>query len=155
FRVRQILVNLMNNAIKFTDAGTVRLDVSVENGPARRALVFAVTDTGVGIAPEHEGTLFRAFTQIGRADTDRAGGAGLGPPISKELARLLNGDLVFERPPGCGSRFVLTIDPGPLDGVPAVHEPPPRRDIAMRSAARARLAGRVLVAEDDPDTRGL
>ncbi|HLY38078.1 MAG TPA: CHASE3 domain-containing protein [Candidatus Binatia bacterium] len=151
FRVRQILINLVNNAIKFTDAGTVRVDVSL----AADQLEFAVTDTGTGISPENEGALFRAFTQAGGTDTERIGGSGLGLAISKELARLLNGDLVFQRPAGCGSRFVLTIDPGRIDTALTAATPRPAHDSMIDAAAAIQLAGRVLVAEDDADTREL
>ena len=117
-RLRQILINLLGNAIKFTDAGEVRLVVRASvrrGGPC--ALQFDVVDTGIGIAPEHQSRLFLPFTQAESSTCRRYGGTGLGLAISRRLAEMLGGDITVQSVPGKGSTFTLTIDAGLLDGV--------------------------------------
>ncbi len=104
-RVRQILINLIGNAVKFTEAGTVRLDGEVTNG----MLSFAVSDTGSGIAPDHLPRLFQEFSQIDSSSTRKHGGTGLGLAISRRIARLLGGDIAVQSVPGQGSTFTVTL----------------------------------------------
>ena len=104
-KARQILVNLAGNAIKFTDAGEVRLSVAPADGVVR----FAVSDTGVGIAATDIQRLFRAFTQLDSGLTRRHGGTGLGLYISERLAKLLRGRIEVESVPGKGSTFSLVL----------------------------------------------
>jgi len=104
-RVRQILNNLLNNAIKFTENGRIDLRVSIEG--ARIAL--AVSDTGPGISPEGLGVIFERFRQLDRFITRDHGGTGLGLTLARELAHLLEGDLVVESRLGEGSTFTLFI----------------------------------------------
>ncbi|HEV2149509.1 MAG TPA: GAF domain-containing sensor histidine kinase [Longimicrobiaceae bacterium] len=124
-RVRQILVNLFSNAVKFTDAGEVTVAVSApgpepDGGPpgdgrAPRWLEIRVTDTGPGIAPENRERIFHEFEQV--VSPAGAAGTGLGLPISRKLARLLGGDLLVESTLGRGSTFVLRLpDPAPTVG---------------------------------------
>lgn len=104
-KIRQILINLVGNAIKFTDEGTVRLTL-VEIGDEA---IFRVEDTGAGIAPEHLERIFDPFWQIQGGATRTTGGTGLGLSVARRMARLLRGDLNVESEPGKGSVFTLTI----------------------------------------------
>jgi signal transduction histidine kinase len=104
-RVRQVLINLLANAVKFTAAGEVRLEVSLTAADAGTAhLRFDITDTGVGIAREQIGRIFRPFEQVGNA-IDRSGGTGLGLSITAQIVRMMGGDITVESAPGQGSRF--------------------------------------------------
>ena len=105
-RTRQVLHNLIGNAIKFTDTGWVGL--VVREGDRRGLVVFAVRDTGVGISDEEQGNVFEAFTQ-GGSHEGRQQGTGLGLTIAREIARLLGGDITVESRLGFGSIFTLTI----------------------------------------------
>lgn len=118
-RVRQILVNLIGNALKFTDAGRVVLSVSYDEHT--RVLRFRVEDTGIGIGPEHLARLFKPFRQAEVSTNRRFGGTGLGLSISRDLAHLLGGEIGVESTPGVGSVFTVTLDA------------PPARDAALAS----------------------
>jgi signal transduction histidine kinase len=114
-RVRQILVNLLSNALKFTDAGAVAVSVAEVNGEdgCGRWVEVRVSDTGPGIEPEDQERIFHEFEQVSGAGS--RGGTGLGLPISRKLARLLGGEVTVESHPGRGSAFVLRLpayDPG-------------------------------------------
>jgi PAS domain S-box-containing protein len=159
-RLRQVLVNLVGNAIKFTDHGEVRLAVRLisDSGPPR--LCFDVTDTGIGMNEEQIGRLFRPFTQVDSSPTRKFGGTGLGLCISKHLAKALGGDIVVHSEPGKGSTFRVTIDPGPLDGMPmrrntqeALLEQRPSVTAAIPD--KIALHGRILLAEDGLDNQRL
>jgi protein-histidine pros-kinase len=106
----QILLNLTNNAIKFTEAGgevTIELRRLTGNGSAKTE--FAVVDTGTGIKPEDQARLFQAFTQVG-GPASRHEGTGLGLHLSKKLAELLDGRIHFKSDYGRGSEFVFTLE---------------------------------------------
>ncbi|MBV8491612.1 MAG: hybrid sensor histidine kinase/response regulator, partial [Candidatus Eremiobacteraeota bacterium] len=103
--LHQILLNLANNAVKYTDEGSIVITVSVEDG----SIAFTIADTGVGIKPEDKERLFQAFEQLDPSSTRRVEGAGLGLYISYKLAALLGGRLEFESEFGKGSTFVLTL----------------------------------------------
>jgi signal transduction histidine kinase len=104
-RVRQVLVNLLGNAAKFTESGTVRIGADVEGERVR----IHVTDTGPGIGPEHHDAVFQAFWQAEQGTTRKYGGSGLGLTVSRELAQALGGDLTVESEVGRGSTFTLVL----------------------------------------------
>lgn len=151
-RLRQILGNLLGNAIKFTrPGGTVALDVSTGSMPSGAAgLVFAVSDTGIGMAPEVLQRLFEPFSQADASTTKNYGGTGLGLSISRRLARQLGGDIDVASEPGRGSSFSLTI---PLVPAVAPVEVVGAAAITPRGASLQNL--RVLVAEDQETNRWL
>ncbi|MGO9016082.1 MAG: response regulator [Dissulfurispiraceae bacterium] len=108
-RLRQILFNLIGNAIKFTDRGEVVLDVQVrEDSPNKCLLEFSVRDTGIGIEQENQKMLFQPFSQVDGSTTRRHGGTGLGLVIARQLAELMGGDVSFESEFGKGSTFRFT-----------------------------------------------
>ena len=118
-RLRQILVNLVGNSVKFTKQGEVHVSVGFQrddNGSAR--MQFAVSDTGIGIPSEKIDELFQPFMQVDGSVSRRYGGTGLGLVISSRLAKALGGTIEVASQLGKGSTFTLTIDAGPLKGVP-------------------------------------
>jgi PAS domain S-box-containing protein len=155
-RLKQILLNLVGNAIKFTDTGSVRLLVHPGSGPEE--IVFEISDTGVGMSPEQMGRLFQAFSQGDPSTARRFGGSGLGLHISRRLAELMGGTIAVESVLGEGSRFTLRLrsPAGRADGgSPAPDSPPASSPPDVQAAADdTSLRGRrVLVVEDGPDNR--
>lgn len=112
-RLRQCLHNLVSNAVKFTDAGHLRVVARMDGDGARRVLQLAVEDTGMGIAPGQAEVLFERFNQADNSLTRRFGGAGLGLSITRTLARKMGGDVTWTERPGGGSVFVLTVEAAP------------------------------------------
>ncbi len=156
-RLHQILVNLMGNAVKFTERGAVRVGVRCvcEDDKARR-IAFVVSDTGIGIPAEKIGELFQPFTQVDGSTTRRYGGTGLGLAISKRLATALGGDIEVTSNVGKGSTFRLTIDGGPVDEKPIMQVAPPTAGelhAAIEPSRPVQLHGRILLAEDVSDVR--
>ena len=110
-RLRQVAVNLIGNALKFTEGGEVGLSVSLESRDADNArLHFVVSDTGIGIPPEKQGLIFEAFSQADTSTTRRFGGTGLGLTISNRLVQMMGGRIWVESTPDHGSRFHFTAD---------------------------------------------
>ncbi|MBI2189560.1 MAG: hypothetical protein HYU37_20890 [Acidobacteria bacterium] len=105
----QILLNLTNNAIKFTEAGTVRIDVRRGHANGRATTEISVIDTGVGIRPEDRGRLFQAFEQIDTGPGRRREGTGLGLHLSQKLATLIGGHITLESEVGKGSTFTVVL----------------------------------------------
>ena len=145
-RLRQVLTNLLANAIKFTDAGQVELAVRVlERESAAVRLRFEVIDTGPGVEPTHQATMYEAFTQADASTTRRHGGSGLGLAIVKQLVQLLGGEVGMHSRSGAGAtfwfelRFALT-GPAPLEA------PAP----LAAHAQQAPLDARILLVEDNP-----
>jgi len=158
-RVRQILMNLLGNAIKFTHTGEVRLVVRLidEGDPRGSKLRFDVVDTGVGIEPDQLPRIFEPFTQVDESLGRHHGGAGLGLAISKELATLLGGEIEVTSTPGIGSTFSATIATGSLDDVPRLDADQlcDAEDDPTGPRISQRYQGRILLAEDGPDNRRL
>jgi PAS domain S-box-containing protein len=150
-RLRQVLINLGGNALKFTEHGGVQLTVRVLPGAANRVgLRFSVRDTGIGISPEQQTRIFGGFTQAEASTTRRFGGTGLGLAISQRLVALMGGELKLESTPGQGSRFWFDLDLVRADA----SRLPSREDSASDAQCGARLKGlRILVAEDNPNNQ--
>ena len=110
--LNQILINLINNAIKFTEKGFIRLELRRIGDRGQPAIEFSVTDSGPGIRKEDQERLFQAFEQLHSGTRGRLEGSGLGLHLSKRLATLLGAELVFRSEYGCGSRFTLTLQEG-------------------------------------------
>jgi signal transduction histidine kinase len=108
-KVRQIVINLVSNALKYTPEGEVVVELETADG----RMTLHVTDTGPGIAPEHAERVFEPFWQVDQSDGRRITGTGLGLAVARELARLLGGDVTLESEVGKGSRFTLTLPPVP------------------------------------------
>lgn len=109
-RLRQILVNLLGNALKFTPAGNVLVRATVEsNGPQEIQIGFAVTDTGIGIPPEKQKVIFDPFAQADGSMTRKYGGTGLGLSISMRLVELMGGRMGISSEPGKGSTFHFSV----------------------------------------------
>ncbi len=141
-RLRQILINLVSNAIKFTDHGEVALTLRATQLDEQRYQVhFTVRDTGVGIDPTHLPQLFRPFHQLDASTTRKYGGAGLGLVISQRLCQLMGGHIEAQSRPGQGSRFRFSIE------VTALPE-------LMRPSSRLPWAGRQVLIADDNKTTG-
>ncbi len=162
-RLRQILVNLIGNAVKFTEVGEVRVVVRlVEAASPAPRLLCEVIDTGIGMAPEQVARLFQPFHQADASTSRRFGGTGLGLAISRRLAGLLGGDIAVQSEPGRGSRFSVTVDTGSLAGIALIERPVQGHAVATPTGASPREIGppaplncRVLLAEDGYDNQRL
>ncbi|MGB0716744.1 MAG: ATP-binding protein [Phycisphaerae bacterium] len=158
-RLRQILINLIGNSIKFTEIGEVRVEVRLQESDGEGVLAFDVVDTGIGMNEEQMARLFQPFTQADNSMTRRYGGTGLGLTISQRFAQMLGGDIwVVESQPGKGSRFRLSISAGldqvacqPIEANGALPSSP-----GSVAADDVDLQGkRILLAEDGPDNQRL
>lgn len=141
-RLRQILINLIGNAIKFTANGEVAVRVEpVQSTPPGEPMPLKITvrDTGIGIPLEAQGRLFQSFSQVDASTTRKYGGTGLGLAISKRLAELMGGRMWVESTPGAGSRFIFTVK---LETLPGQPSPEP-------AMARQLIGGRQLLLVDD------
>ena len=155
-KVRQVLLNLLSNACKFTERGTVTLAAAREAPPAGDGapgagdwLVFRVSDSGIGMTPEQLAKLFEAFAQAEASTARRYGGTGLGLAISRRFCQLMGGDITVTSRPGEGSTFTVRL---PATVAEKAAEPP----AAPRAAdAGTGAAGTVLVVDDDPAARRL
>lgn len=140
-RLTEILINFISNAIKFTDRGHVQLDIAVvDQQPQRVLLRFTVQDTGVGIAAEQMGRLFKSFSQADTSTTRKYGGTGLGLTIAKQLAELMGGSVGVSSELGVGSTFWFTA----WFDLPATPPSPPEGDgggACIRSVPGAQVAG--------------
>jgi signal transduction histidine kinase/DNA-binding NarL/FixJ family response regulator len=156
-RLRQCLLNLVSNAIKFTEQGHVHVNVGLHDGQGKAWICFDVEDTGIGIAADKQDTIFEAFTQADGGTTRRFGGTGLGLAITRRLTGLLGGKLTLNSEAGTGSVFSLVIPAG----VDVAKQPfLDRHNIADQTPEPAnkrpvKFSGRVLVAEDSPTNQML
>jgi signal transduction histidine kinase len=121
-RVRQCLLNLLSNACKFTQMGTIRLEVTRETESARDWVLLRIQDSGIGISPDQVGRLFDAFTQADASTTRKYGGTGLGLAITRKLSRMLGGEVSVESEVDRGSAFMLRI-PASIEERPVEHAP--------------------------------
>lgn len=145
-RLRQVLVNLLNNAIKFTERGEVKLELQCAPTPGNRVqFAVAVTDTGIGIPDDQRERLFQPFTQADASITRRFGGTGLGLAICQRLVRQMGGEISLSSTPGVGSRFFFDLE---LDAAEAADCPV---NLGTAPEMAEPLAGlRVLIVEDEP-----
>jgi PAS domain S-box-containing protein len=150
-KLRQILINLLGNAARFTDSGSVTLEVEARAEEARHRVVFRVIDTGVGIGPRELDRVFEAFQQTDSGQRSQTG-TGLGLAISRDFARLLGGDLSVESELGRGTTFELDIPLEPDAGADVL---PPRRRARAVGLLPGRTPPRVLIVDDERDQRAL
>ncbi len=149
-RLEQILLNLCNNAVKFTDKGAIDLHIRCDRDQQR--IYFSVVDTGIGMTKEQSANLFVPFKQADSSTTRRYGGTGLGLSLSKRLAEKLDGIIEVRSEYGHGSCFSLAIATGPLDAVPLIYHTAQIRlasDNDSKPVNHGQLAGQVLLAEDN------
>jgi PAS domain S-box-containing protein len=145
-RIRQILVNLVGNAIKFTEVGEVAVSVGVVDESSQGLLVrFEVADTGIGLSPEQQDHIFASFTQADASSTRRYGGTGLGLAISKQLSELMGGEIGVESQAGAGSTFSSTVR---LERGSVEHLEPIRRRSSLRGL-------QALIVDDNATNRSI
>jgi signal transduction histidine kinase/ActR/RegA family two-component response regulator len=158
-RIRQVAINLIGNAFKFTAAGAVRVSITCEQAAERLILRLDVVDTGIGMNAEQAALIFQPFSQADGSTTRRYGGTGLGLAVSRRLARLIGGDVVLvESTPGKGShfRFIAAVDRVDESALPSPNplEPQAGRCLAAPPSTPPDLVGcRVLVVDDGGDNR--
>jgi GAF domain-containing protein/CheY-like chemotaxis protein len=147
-KVRQSVFNLLSNACKFTERGTVALAVARETDDAGEWITFAVSDTGIGLTPEQIGRLFQEFSQAEASTTRRYGGTGLGLALSRRLCQMMGGEITVTSAPGEGSTFTIRLPA-------AVSETKAEPAAPTASPVETATAGTVLVIDDDPTVRDL
>ena len=163
-RLRQILMNLVGNSVKFTEKGRIAIVVAMPSATADEKnprVTFEVTDTGIGMSEEHIATIFKPFTQADPSMARRFGGTGLGLTISMRLAEMLGGNISVKSKPGEGTTFRVEIETGPLDPAQFVQpaeggQPPAKEETPKggRLANETLLRGlRILLADDAQDNR--
>jgi len=158
-RFRQIIFNLVGNAVKFTTKGQVTVGCHFRSSDAGPRLIVTITDSGIGIAADKIDTIFEPFTQADAAVTRRFGGTGLGLSISRKFARALGGDITVKSQPGKGSVFKVTVATGDVGAVPLLQ--PEAVEAAAQVQAdteKARWAfsnERVLIVDDGAENREL
>ncbi len=145
-KIRQVLINLLSNAAKFTENGVIRLSAERKAADGRDAIVFAVVDSGMGMTEEQVGKLFQRFTQADASTTRRFGGTGLGLALTKAFSTMLGGDVAVQSRMGEGSTFSVTL-PAILPALEAAAEEAPIVEAPEEEV--------VLVIDDDPATRDL
>jgi signal transduction histidine kinase/DNA-binding response OmpR family regulator/HAMP domain-containing protein len=147
-KVKQSLLNLLSNASKFTKNGRVTLDIRPD--PASGHILFAVSDTGIGMTEAQQARLFQAFNQADNSTTRKYGGTGLGLAITRSFARMLGGDVTVRSAPGAGSVFTLSLPAMPVTPAGAG---PAALDAEPAGAPRAEALATILVTDDDPASR--
>ena len=156
--LKQVLLNLCSNAIKFTHQGTVTIDISYHQQHSK--MVMAVTDSGIGISAQQLDKIFEPFTQADATTTRRYGGTGLGLTICNKLAQLMQGQLLITSEPKKGSCFTFEFSIPEVESAQLCHRLPPQLKVLEVAKTAAGLTvpglrGRILVAEDNRDTQNL
>jgi len=158
-RLRQVLLNLLGNAVKFTEEGGIIMRVSIEKQDEREQLLrIAIHDTGPGLTPVQQQRLFAAFSQADSTVTRKHGGSGLGLVICRRLAQLMGGQVeLTATEPGKGSVFTVSVLMGQIDGVADTSTAGGQvlPNVAAVGGNAERLSGRILLAEDGPDNQRL
>ena len=152
-RLKQTLINICGNAVKFTEAGGVTLHVACDN--EKQIMQFAIQDTGIGLKPDQVNKLFSAFTQADTATTRNFGGTGLGLHLSKQIAQKLGGDITVESEFGKGSTFTITVATGLLNNVTWLESLPAQVNHSHQAITIPQFAGHILYAEDNPQNQEL
>lgn len=154
-RVKQILINLLGNAKKFTDNGHIYLHIKYSQD---NRIVFCVEDTGIGLDQEQQIKIFEAFTQANSSTTKNYGGTGLGLSISQRLSELLGGTLTVESEPGIGSKFSFSIDPGTKENLvmcKGLDQFQTKELFANHTYTNTKVSGDILLVEDTIDNQDL
>ena len=155
-KIRQALFNLLSNAAKFTENGSIALDIT-QDSEFPTFLLFTITDTGIGMNEEQQGRLFQAFSQADTSTTRKYGGTGLGLAITRRFAQMMGGEITVQSKPGEGSVFILRIPQEVID--PKALKPEDveiSREISVQLDALPKVfAGTILVIDDDATTRDL
>ncbi|MCZ6481066.1 MAG: response regulator [candidate division NC10 bacterium] len=152
-KVRQALFNLLSNACKFTERGTLTLGANREMVDGTAWIKFRVSDTGIGMTPEQMGKLFEAFTQAEASTTRKYGGTGLGLTISQKFCQMMGGDITVESAPGQGSTFTILLPAKVVD--PEAALVPRVEEIPATAVPTPEGAPTVLVIDDDPRVHDL
>ena len=155
-RLKQILLNLCSNAIKFTEKGSI--SIAIDCDVKKQTMLFSVNDTGIGMTEKQLNKLFKPFQQADSSITRRFGGTGLGLSLSKRLAEMLGGTINVESEPDKGTCFTLNINTGSLINSQFVHslkQAAPVQEINVNSRQEVPLSGRILLAEDNPANQQL
>jgi PAS domain S-box-containing protein len=151
-KVRQALFNLLSNASKFTERGTITLEVARDRDDGRTWVSFRVSDTGIGMTTGQLGRLFQPFTQADASTTRKYGGTGLGLAITRRFCQMMGGDVVVQSEPGRGSTFTIRLPAEVPDRRPG---PTPAEEAGASAGAGSGQGSLVLVIDDDPTVREL
>ena len=149
FRIKQILTNLINNAYKFTDKGTITISCNLaENGLLKKELVVSVLDTGIGITEQQQHYIFKEFSQGDHSTEKKHGGFGLGLAITKKIIELLHGKITLQSKPNQGSKFTFYIPLGTADST--IHEEDTKSSVTPSFSNK-----KILIVDDDPSQLAL
>ncbi|SCW33210.1 HAMP domain-containing protein [Rhizobium mongolense subsp. loessense] len=150
-RVRQILLNLLSNACKFTENGQVTIGATCAKDDGGGGVIFTVSDTGIGMTPQQMTNLFQEFSQADSSTTRKYGGTGLGLAISQRLCRAMDGQITVDSTPGAGTKFTVWL-PSAIDAGPTLQEPASATAVAADDHVRL-VSNVVLVVDDDKAVR--
>ncbi|MCW5692214.1 MAG: response regulator [Pseudolabrys sp.] len=148
-RLRQVLLNLAGNAVKFTEVGGVTVMVEPSGGDGDRAIRFSVRDTGIGLAPEDQARIFRDFEQADASSTRQFGGTGLGLAISKRIVEGMHGSITLDSAPGHGATFAFTVTLPPADDAVRPFTPPDLSGQSVLIVSRTQTAAEILARRLD------
>ncbi len=154
-RYKQILINICNNAIKFTEKGGIHINIALQQN---RKLRVDIKDSGIGLEADQIDRIFEAFTQADSSTSRKYGGTGLGLPLSRKLAEMLGGNITVTSTPGLGSCFSIVTDPGYIDTAKLIDKVPSNVHTTSKTesdTAPVQLSGTILLAEDTIDNQRL